>query len=327
LLPYAEDLLTEEDTTMVQRHLETCAECRRELDELRETIETLKATGDAGFCPEPWELYAFALTRSDPRNRVAAHVADCSLCSDEVKTCQALARDQDMPPETWARGRDALPRVSARQPGPSLGGALSAAKAWLAPIFSVRALSVATAAAVVVVALMMYLKTPPGPEIALSSVTWSRSDEPFRLMAPGATDPASAPPDAGPHPPVATVIFLKNFTQRPDQGIIDSYYLAVRPSSKMLKHADFVPPAALKQAVEEKKIHLTGREGLIRSLSDNLKVSRALLVTITAKESGLDLDTELVDTETGRTLRKRTEPGLQQNQLPAKLKGVSELAG
>jgi hypothetical protein len=83
LFNYCENLLTHEQQVEVEDHLKTCLECSDELAWLENTLDAMVANKEI-FCPEPWELYAFAEAEDDGQERVAAHVAQCALCAEEV---------------------------------------------------------------------------------------------------------------------------------------------------------------------------------------------------------------------------------------------------
>lgn len=97
--------LDEVARTALESHLDTCPECRAELETMREFAAG--ASPAAGAHPEAAELVAFLDPAGDlPTERMAAialHVGDCGACARELNTARALlGRPRALPARaTW----------------------------------------------------------------------------------------------------------------------------------------------------------------------------------------------------------------------------------
>lgn len=92
----------------VIEHIARCAFCAGQVEQLRVVDAQLLIAFYRDACPGPEVLADFVLNRlpAADRLRVAAHVRDCSACSEEVAAVRDLA-DED-PPSLLARLRESL---------------------------------------------------------------------------------------------------------------------------------------------------------------------------------------------------------------------------
>jgi hypothetical protein len=122
------------------------------------------------FCPEPWELYDFVETGSDPDGTIGPHMVECSLCSEEAASLRSGFADARMPDAV----REAfLPRCfpaakhEARPQRMGFGARLVSVLVARVPI-----LALGSAAAAIFLALYLNVSGEPEPVLGLASVSW-----------------------------------------------------------------------------------------------------------------------------------------------------------
>jgi hypothetical protein len=76
----------------VAGHIQSCSACRAEAHTLARSQQTLRAALDRFECPAPHTLGEYALSvLAPPEQRlVAAHIADCPRCSEEIQTLRSF---------------------------------------------------------------------------------------------------------------------------------------------------------------------------------------------------------------------------------------------
>jgi len=309
---------------LVNEHVAHCVKCSKELRELHRVISTLKHDKET-MCPEPWELCLFAQSGQDPTGRLARHVAECHLCREDVEMCKIVSEDQTLPQDLWARGKGLLPGVGVdRGPAIETQGRLSALFDWLSSLLSVPYVAVA-AAAVLIVLVIIHPREGGLPVLAVSPVTWGQEGGPVRLMAPESAEGGPTEYGEASQRVVATLIFLKDFNKPVKQSTIDAFYTAVQPGTEVAAQSLFLPPSALKNALAEGTVKTDSRANLLGSLRHNLHVSEVLSITIIPRDNVFDIDVEVIDTATGRTLEKKTETGVSESEISLKLQLASAI--
>jgi len=175
----------------------------------------------------------------------------------------------------------------------------------------VQFLGVAAAAAILVV--IVYPRAEPEPLIALSSVKWEPK---VVLLAPITKAPTF--PDK---PRAAIIVAFKGLKQPWPQEKIDELYDAMKPTSRMKQRFTFVRPSEVKEAMEKEPAP-TSRKELPAKLFRDLDISRVLFLTLSRQDGTIALDTELVDSSSGRSLEKGERIKVAEDNLLAKVREI-----
>jgi anti-sigma factor RsiW len=298
LAPYAEGLLNPEERASVQQHIAECAECSASVKELQETINDLREHKDA-FCPDPWELHEFTFYGQDVGAKVSKHIAVCPACRETVQTWKSEASKEHLPQELWKRVDNALSENRNREilPKERPIGFMER----LRSLFDAPAWAIGAVAAVVLLAVFFYPRGAPPSLIALSSVTWENAPKPKVLQ------PASKR--------AAIIIVLKDF--RPELGRmqIDALYDAVTPTMDVYERYHVVPPAEIMAAARKGLIDQSDRTNMLRGLKDHLDLNKVVLITAVSKPEGINVEADLIDTTTGKTLGQRAGSKIAESDL------------
>ncbi len=302
LLPYIEDTIAPEEKARLNEHLRQCGECALKLKELRETTAALKQNKQA-FCPEPWELYEFAMTGADPNGTVSIHVQDCPLCSQELNDWKSTAREEAMPPELWDLLRKHLPEA-----GP--GQISSRPSRWdhvflqnLARFSKAPAMAAGVALAALLFVVIFYSQDMMHTRIGLSSVKWEGVPRAKSLQK-----------------SAVFIIFFKDFKKSISQKDIDSLYEALRPSVELSEHYNIISPADISDAVKDGEISPYNGTALIKGLRNKLNVSYVLVVTVYPANGKLSALLQLDDSTDRRVLATGSVENVNWGDLAARIR-------
>ncbi len=169
LLAYIEGHLEPDAKRDLTRHLQECSVCALELKSLRRLDSLLRAHPET-FHPDDEELYHFASAHADPEGHVAAHLESCSECGESLRTFrEMIALRAASPPllEMPQALEREVERVYGTQPSPARGSLIDAVSAFLRKTFSVPILALGTAAAVLILSVLVipmwraFKETPP----------------------------------------------------------------------------------------------------------------------------------------------------------------------
>ncbi|HTY21736.1 MAG TPA: zf-HC2 domain-containing protein [Desulfomonilaceae bacterium] len=309
LLPFVEDLLDPDEKAAVEEHIFQCAECSARVKELRQTIETLRINRDA-FCPEPWELYEFAVYGRQSVGSVADHLTECQPCREMVQSWAAEAPKEQMPAELWAKVNRALSAATVGQAAIRMqpAGILERLRGLFnAPTWAVGAVTVA-----ILLVIIFYPWEVPQSTIALSSVTWEGVPKP-KVVQPVTKR-------------VAIIVALKNFQPPLSRAKINALYEAVAPTMDIYERYDVLTPFVVSEAVKKGLIDTSGRAKMLHDLRSSLDCAWAILVTAVAGPDGIGFEAEFIDAATGMIQEKRAASRLSEADLgPAIHKAVTEL--
>jgi hypothetical protein len=174
LLPWlAAGRLDGDEGAQVRRHLDECAECRREFDALLSMRETMQRHDRTDHVPTI-DLVAYherEFPAGDPRTAtIEEHLRGCSACAEDL---EALRRSQTV-----------MESIGAAEAAAGRNDARRWKAGWIAP-------ALAAAALVVVLARPLWRSTPPPAEAPaalqpLHSVTFAqptRGEEPPLVLA------------------------------------------------------------------------------------------------------------------------------------------------
>jgi hypothetical protein len=304
LLGYLEDTLAREEKSRVERHLEECAECAEELEEIRLLADGLRTHGDRVFCPDATDLSGFFRSGEDPRGEIAEHLERCEACREDLDILRASEREEFASPAV----REAFKRLSegraeaapAREP--FLKSILKRLSVPFGP--SVAAL----AAAAVLLVIMIYPGSEVEPMIGLSSVRWER------------TLPAGNAKTLIESPRVAVVLAFSDFRSPVRQETIDSLYRELKPTQAMKPRFEFINPAAVRSALSKRESDLRDpRKWMIR-LSRALDADLVLILTVEREKGLRGLKGRIADGRSGRLLGSESLQGIEEKDLSSQLK-------
>jgi hypothetical protein len=146
------------------------------------------------------------------------------------------------------------------------------------------------------VILFFYHRPDLESVLRLSSVTWDRTV---------AHDESHTELTTNERPVVAVLLAFRRFTKQVSQDDVDDLYRELTPTEEILKKFAFVSPAGIRAAVPGED-RASGHAKMLEKLRLHLNVALVAAVTITARDSRLEVTAELVDTETGYSLKKST---------------------
>jgi len=308
LLPFLEDRLSSEDRAMVQEHINSCKECSHEVQMLGDLMGKLKANKDV-FCPEPHRLFDFTETGEDPEGKLARHIEQCPLCQENVAAYRAGCEVRVLPEKVHAAYRNRFSQAAPRQLDVSRRSLFADLTDWLSSFFKLPAFALATAAAAILVVVLIYPRGEIEPYLGLSSVTWKQADDDF------APKSIYAEPKK---PRVAVLIYFKGFKKPWDQAKIDALYEALAPVVEAQESITILSPAEIQAALKEKG-HLSSLEELFEFLGKDLNVSSAVILEVLSGSDGFRIDGRVIDAASGETIHRQSPESLPEDQLPSKL--------
>ncbi len=315
-LAYLENLLTPEEMAAVERHIQICAECRKELEDLKQWENTLR-TNKNSMCPEPWELFDYVRTGQDPHGTLRAHVDECALCRSDAAAFEVEPHRKGVPSELWEKIAG-LSAEHEKQAKPTVWETYlrRLAASW-SGIFRVAV--PAAAAAAILFMVVLHFPTDRGmpPEVGLSSVQWG-----VKLMAPGEMPPVAKA--IGPkRERLAIVLLFQGFDRTPSQTRIDSLYRSLKPTKGLLRRYTLISPLEVKQSVIENRLEVLKRDDLCKMLNDKLRATRVVLLTIYKHGTSFDIEAKLTDPTTLKTLRSHDVSSVSEARLASELKDAS----
>ncbi len=147
-------------------------------------------------------------------------------------------------------------------------------------------------------AVILFLYHRPDLEyvLRLSSVTWDRTV---------AHDQSLTGSPTNKKPVVAILLGFRRLMKPVTQDEVDALYKELAPPEEILKKFAFVSPARVRAAMPGED-RSRGDRKMLEKLRLDLNVSLVAAVTITAGDAGLEVTAELVDTETGSSLKRST---------------------
>lgn len=320
LLPYLEDMLSHEDRSTVEAHLQDCPDCSNELKEIGETTTFLRTHKEI-FCPELWELYDYCQTGTDPDGRLAKHLEECPWCREAVAGCAGCTQDTEMPRTL----RDAVEGHYGTKP---LSAAVRVAENWFAAIarqvsslFRMPVLALGTVAAAVLIVVVFYPSPDSRPIMRLSSLQWDVGDpamtsKAFRLMTP--TIQREVP--VRKRQRVAALLFLKGFDKGTSQEQVDALYSALKPTRLIQQRFEFMAPAAVRGTVGDADLKPGDAAQLSGKLGKELGVSKVIILTVAKNGNDYEVKSELRTPQTGKIVAEKAERGVSEADLALKLK-------
>jgi hypothetical protein len=324
LLPFMENSLDPAETATVKNHIEQCDHCAQEL-RLFEQITSALKTDKNVFCPEPWEIYEFVETGKDPGQKIANHLNECSLCRHEIEALKTEHAIQEMPKQIWKRLESGLPKNDVSKVVPVKKHSFWRLPHWSFSFLKIPVLATASAVAILCVVLL-YPGSQPKLIVALSSEDWSHSRHAVKLMSPSSqkTESRVKPTDLT-RPIAAIIVILDDPSPEFNSQRIDSLYQTIQPTEILKDKFEFVSPVRIKELINSGTIKPAPTKELLRGIKDSLNVSDAVIMTIRSQKGEFEIKGQLINTETGKVLKEKSETNINGSQLNARLRNISEI--
>ena len=309
-IPYLEDMLTDNEKSAFEQHLRICPDCAKDFEEISHWT-TIVGNIKEQSCPEPWEL--FDLVRADELSpELVAHLDECHSCREYEEAFRAGTSIKAMPAELRAK-------MVSTSDKPVEAPIWDLFDHWISPLaetirnfFRVPVFAMGTAAAVVLLIVLLYPTGGRQPMVGLSSVQWESVMLKRQLMS----------GDTAKRARLATVLLFENFDQSPAQTSLDSLYEQLEPISEIAARVDWVTPAEIKDAVAKKKLGFTDRSKILKGLREELGAAQAVLITVSARNGDSDITAERVDTRSLEIIGKRKAKGVTVTEIAPNVKST-----
>jgi len=221
--------------------------------------------------------------------------------------------------EAAAEGKEALARKQAAEAPGLAERMVSAVQDWLSPLFRIPVAALATAAAAVLLFVIVF---PRGgalePMMGLSSEKWNGPA--LVLMAPKGVKPGEIAEPKPVKPKLAIIVNFKDFKVAPSPEMVEATYRSLKPAHKVRRTYSVVNPVELKEAAERGDINTKDLASTLDGLGKNLGVAKAVVVTVAARKDLFDVESEIKDLESGDVVKIKTEKGVTKEDLPKAVK-------
>jgi hypothetical protein len=296
---------------MAQEHVNLCEECSREIQALDQLVAGLKANKDV-FCPAPHALFDFVETGADPEGKLARHIDRCSLCQEDVAAYRAGCEGGALPEKVHAAYRGRFPQSTPRQLDVAPKNPFSVLSDWLSSLFRAPAFALATAAAAILVVVLIYPRGEIEPLIGLSSVAWKQAEDDFgskSLLTPAKRFR------------VAVILLFKGFKEQWPQEKVDSLYEALHPPEEAFERFEFLNPADVRAALKGKMV-ARDAGGSTAEIAGKVGADIVVFLDVISKRDGFRVEGLAVHAETGKTIDTRAGEEIAEPQLPLNLREV-----
>jgi hypothetical protein len=146
----------------------------------------------------------------------------------------------------------------------------------------------------------------PRQVVVLSPVAWANVPKPKTL-------PAS-------RNRAAIIIALEDFPKPLQQTEIDALYRAVAPSMELYERLWILPPNVVKEAVENGLVRTANTGEILRGLRKEFDISVVALATLIARPKAVDIQVQLIEADSGKTLLTRRLSGVREDQSGPKIR-------
>jgi len=357
LLAYLEDELRPEERAEVEHHLEECPKCAEELRTVKLMHALLREHAEEVTCPEASQLYEFARIGLDPTGKLRRHMDTCPACREEITAYRNACADTPTPELMPQVVRDAFKEqtLGPQDPTPPrLNWLLSSLLDGVNVVVRRPISALGTAAAVVLLLVLLYPRGAIEPILVLSSISWGEGEAkwstmniaPEEPMPPVRRAPAtrSGTVRSAPHeervkvekraakmrdgtrttleeqrPKVSMVILLKGFSESLPQDRVDELYNALDPSLEMRRRFEFIPPGQVKKSIGVAEFEPVNLSELGGKLQKELGVSKLVAITLTPERHGVGIETQILDTETRTILAQTRDREISSDDIVSRL--------
>jgi len=319
-LPYLEGLLSPEERTNFEEHLDQCPACKSKLEEMSRWNSILRENG-GDLCPDPWELFDYARTNKDPRGTISAHIETCTLCSTDLESFRSDISQMAVPDALWKKMKTSSVEPIAKRPYSAVSQWVGEKLASLMELLRPTVLVPVAVAATVLIVVFLYPTGPASMRVALSSVNWGPQPSGWNLMG-GETEAIS--PAGAKKEVLGIVILFSNVKRPPDRDLTDSLYRAIEPSKEVRDSYEVVSPDEIRRVAGEDLLNAPDEASLVKVLRSKAKISKALLIEILPSGNRYGIVARLIDTKTGVATEKRDSWNLTEAELPSGLEHAAE---
>ncbi len=169
---------------------------------------------------------------------------------------------------------------------------------WLSPLTRVPVTALATVAAAVLLVVVLIPHGVEEPFIGVSSEKWEKPQ--ITLMAPKSVTKKPIKEAEVSKPRLAVLLYFKGFKKRPPQQEIDAWYRAAQPRGPAADRFDVVSPEKVSKAISGVKEAGAGIDQALEVLKERLNITRAIMVTITAKGDAFFVESAFKDLDAGK---------------------------
>lgn len=325
LFLYVEGLLSTETSTLVERHLHECEECRHELELISSTVSLLKSNKKV-FCPEPWELAEFAVKGDECNGFLKTHMEHCPLCAKEFEELSSPG-PTSLPAELWSAIQEEYGGARGKHSpwawSKSLGSYLQRfVTAFKMPLMGIGAVA---AALLLVVIFIQGLPLRGRPVVALSAVNWDESSSGLIPKGSISLMGAARKKDIG-----AVVIYFSSEQVLLPLKQIDELYEQLKPGPHITATVKVISPDTIQKKLGLNSIAAISKNDLLEELHAKCGVTLAVLVSLTRDRDGYDAQIEVIELpsqsvvyhkhggpfserELGEQLRVSVQDGLEQS--------------
>lgn len=229
-----------------------------------------------------------------------------------------------VPPITRAHGETSAARPSSsvvnllKQAGER---AVSATQQLFSSLLQVPVMSLATAAAVAVLVLMIVPWGGPEQIIGLSSVKWEEAPPPRLIMKRPLLKGIEHPKVEKPR--VAMVLTFQGFKAPLNQDFVDRMYSAMQPSAATRRKFTVISPDAIHEAIRRGEVKIDQPKAMLEGLHSALKAADAVVVTIAVEKERFTVKADLTDLGTGAVRRSETVANIAGTELAATLNKIT----
>lgn len=288
-VPYLEGKLSEYDSKRVEEHLQECPECRKEMEETLNIIQTLEKTKNL-FCPSSAQIYDYAARGIDPNGAVANHLQECETCRAEYAQYCNMIGTESLPPQLWFEIKSRLDTanecVSSELGGSGVGESLiDSLFHWLRPTLTIPAL-----AGAVLVAIFLYQGSIHDEMVGYTSVAWENVPQPKDVSDSERRH-------------LLVVFLFEGFSKPFPRDKVDALYRAIAPSIDIMNRYRVESPMKVSEVLRSARGRISSRQDVYRVLAGKWRGGLALTVTIAPSPVGLSMYARLHDLQSDGEIR------------------------
>jgi len=199
----------------------------------------------------------------------------------------------------------------------------SAAHELFLSLFKVPVMSLATAAAVAVLVLMIIPWGGPEQIVGVSPIQWEEAPAPG-LMPKAPLFKRIEPPEPA-KPRVAVILTFEGFKPPLDQEFVNRLYRALEPRDTARRKFAVIGPDEIYNAIHRGEIKTDRPKDALEGLRSALNAADALVVTIAVKKDRFSVTAQLTDLSTGAVRRTEAADNVVEADLGGVVKRLSDI--
>jgi hypothetical protein len=323
LSAYIEEELTPEDRERVEQYVANDAEGRRRLDEMLSVSTVLRKRRDEAFCPPLWMLNRYVRRSVDPDGVVAEHLENCETCREQAAELRTQAESAGVPPRIHeayqALQKD--PQPASARPIPL--SPRQASEANEDPSYRVGYF-IGKWGLLMAAVLAFVIFYPFGGKsyrrVEFSGVSWGQIKSGARMF-----NLMGASKSVMTKPKLAVLVTSDGFDTPPGQKMVDAWYKALEPDTKILESYRMVQPAEVQNALKGKDLRFSDPQALAQVVGNAVHAEQVVLVTIVRADSDTyRINAARFATETGTAETTAASQASSREQVLKKLAEVMD---